>query len=468
MMKKNFLYKTVILSGLLMAFSCSQDPIFFQVSTETIPEKPRIPGAPTRIVVFNREYPDPDNGGMKTVPIMYVASGRLHWYAKIKKESDAETPETETPEWVSKWDLDEYPIPQPKGKIIDLAVTEDYLYALSIPSSGVATTLWRIGHSENEWTEILTEEKTYTLIQAIYTDEETGKLFAGARNNKGPDFGILYLVDTTLELLPVKDDTGKTVNTEMLSGAASLGDYYYLSTRGKGVYKVAKTAILAGPVETDVAHLTDLEYPDDDKKINRTFMGMIKFKVNDKDAIIVVERNGGAFFEVQSGGFQRIKYNKINADDKDEFVSTGRFATGALAVWNEVNYEKDVGFTEGTGIMLIAGIQGGLYTTTTSTSYTHGYTEFVLKQDTDGFDQATDGWLFLNSNTRRNNNNSPDLTVGHNKDLYSATIGKHPINHMYQVPKEIDDNMIFFASTQTGGLWSYRERSDGVQWNAEK
>jgi hypothetical protein len=434
MMKKYFLYKTVILSGLLMVFSCTQDPIFYKVSTETIPEKPRIPGAPTNMVVFERN----------DVPIMYVASGRLHWYAKTEEGTGA-------------WDLADHNIPQPGGKVICLAVTREYLYALSISSSGATTTLRRIGHDENDtWNEIKVEESTYTLIQSIYTDEENDKLFAGAMNNKGRDFGILYLDDTSdppvLRLL--------FSDTEMLSGAASLSGVHYLSTRGKGVYKITEMDLptIAKPIpieESDNYRLKDLENPEDEKKRNRLFMGMIKLEDPNPSAIIVVERNGGAFFEVQSDGFKRIKYNN---PEKVEFVSTGRFATGALAIWENINNPAEK--------MFIAGIQGGLYITASTTSYTHGYTEFDLDyQESSGFKKDSDGWLFLDS-TRRNN--SPSITVDLQTERYSATIGKHPINHMYQVPESIDANMIFFASTQTGGLWSYRNRSDGIQWNAEK
>jgi hypothetical protein len=62
---------------------------------------------------------------------------------------------------------------------------------------------------------------------------------------------------------------------------------------------------------------------------------------------------------------------------------------------------------------------------------------------------------------------SPDITVDGNTDRYTATIGKHPINHLFQTPNNIDPRMTFFASTQTAGLWSYRDRTGGWQWNAE-
>jgi len=62
---------------------------------------------------------------------------------------------------------------------------------------------------------------------------------------------------------------------------------------------------------------------------------------------------------------------------------------------------------------------------------------------------------------------SPSITVNGLTDRYTATIGKHPLNYMYQASDKIDDNMTFFASTQAAGLWSYRNRGGGWQWNAE-
>jgi len=419
-MKKNFLYKTFIFSGLLMVFSCSQDAIFYKVSTETIPEKPRIPGAPTNMVVFER------NG----VPIMYVASGSLHWYAN------------------STWDSPVYGIPQPGDKIIGLAATNAYLYALSISSSGATTTLRRFEPSENVWINIsIIDEGTYTLIQSIYADKDSSRLFAGAMNNGGPDFGILYLDDTSdpqnpaLKLL----QTGDNTEMLMLSGAVSLGGIHYLCTRGRGVYKISETDLLSGnpPVAQQLPELvSNNEGGFEESAGNRLFMGMIKLE---DGSIIVVQRNNGEFFRVESEGIKQIGT-----------VATGRYATGALALWQQVIVDENGGYDYDSGYkMLVAGIQGGLYSsTTTSSSYTHGYVEFYL---------TPDGSLELTSPR----NDPPTITVDGLYERYSATIGKHPINHMFQVPKEIDPKKIFFASTQTGGLWSYRDRSDGVQWNAE-
>jgi hypothetical protein len=446
-MKINIFCKSVILLGLAVVFSCGQDPIFYTISTETKPQKPRIEGGPTNMVVFNREYPDPNNEDMTiTVPIMYVASGRLHWYARKGRGKGA-----------SEWDLDEYEIPklakddsrqQPKGKIIGLAATNEHLYALFI-GSGVTTELWRIGPAVDVWEQVQIEEGiSYTLIQSIFADKETGRLFAGAMNRSGSDYGILYLNDTGLKLLEEK--------TELLSGAASRNGYHYLCTRGKGIFMAEETKLLGNAELPEQLKQEPLD--DNDTAVNdRLFMGMIKLE---DESIIVVERKGGAFFEVLETGFRQIKYS----DDTN--VATGKYATGALAVWNGfgLDAEGNQVFDEkgdrlyGNEKMLIAGIQGGLYNTTTS-SYTHGYVEFYL---------TSNGSLNLESSLNNSRNDPPSISV-HDTNRYTANIGKHPINHLFKAPPEIDDNITFFASTQTAGLWAYRYlKNGGWQWNAEK
>jgi hypothetical protein len=115
---------------------------------------------------------------------------------------------------------------------------------------------------------------------------------------------------------------------------------------------------------------------------------------------------------------------------------TGYYATGALALWKN---------SDETQTLIIAGIQGSLFNTTAS--YPNGYVEFVWKAD---------------GTVDRNNT---DNMMSVYDDSYTATIGKHPINHLFQA-----EDGIFFASTQAHGLWSYRNRVEngGWQWNYEE
>ena len=430
----------------LLAVSCKQDPIFFIIANETAPKKPRIEGAPTNMVVFEREYRDPDGEHEKiTVPIMYVASGRLHWYAKA--------PGADKPQW----DSNEYPfnIPQPVGKIISLAAAGNRLYALSMDDAhGVNTTLRYIESDGNKWKESPPAPTDYPSIQSIYAasadtettvDPETtvnsvtitSRLFAGAgKNDRGrATYAILYLDNTYDTFKILKSDTF------ILSGAAyrEEEDIYYLCTRGDGIFHITETELKeADLTKSNISSVSQLK-----ENNASTFMGTIKLK-DDQSTVIAVARNGGALYKVYNGSFEQISGSNGN-------IATGRYATGALALWNEI--DSVTGNT--TPKMLIAGIQGGLYSTTTS-SYTHGYVEFDLKED---------GSFDTDSNSR-----APDISINGNIDRYTASLGKHPINYLFQAPKEVDENMTFFASTQTKGLWSYRDRPDngGWQWNAEE
>ena len=394
MWKDKFVFVTVILSGLLMVFSCNQDPIFFKISHETLPEKPRVQGGPTNIVEFER------NGTF----IMYVASGSLHWYTGA-----------------SGWDSPGYYIPPLSGRVIGLAATMDHLYALCISEPGVIATLWRIGHTETFWTNIPIIDSTYILIQTIYADPDTDRLFAGARNNKGNDYGILVCDPTPPASLPfLRLLQG---NTEMLTGAASdTSGNYYLSTgfpdTGKkgGVYKVDSAL-------SSITHLG-----------GGNLMGMIKLKDPAKTIIVIERENGMLYMVTVTGVFPLGLAAAIN-----------KWTTGAMAIWENVVNPAEK--------MLIVGIQGGLYSTSSSSSFKHGYVEFYL---------TAAGAL----DPTRPRNDPPTITVA-NSDQYQGSLGKHPINFMHQTSTAVDPNRLFFVSTQAAGLWSYKRRSDGLQWNAE-
>jgi hypothetical protein len=173
-------------------------------------------------------------------------------------------------------------------------------------------------------------------------------------------------------------------------------------------------------------------------------MGMIKLE-NTAQTIIAVERDGGMFYEVKDSLFERMKYNS------GSWIATGRYATGALALWTNDPSGK---------MMLTAGIQGGLYNTV-SVSYTHGYVEFYLTES------GPNSGSLDTDKTRRD---PPSVSIHGNTDRYTATLGKHPINHLFQATKKIDEKLTFFASTQNAGLWSYRNLGKdlgGWQWNAE-
>jgi hypothetical protein len=438
----------------IIAVSCAQDPIFYIVTTETAPIPPLIPGSPTNMVIFEHTYlSDPANpGSKKTIPLLFVASGSLHWYG-----GNPSNPE---------WDGD-YGIPQPEGRITSLAVTKNRMYALCLDGNSTDATLRYIGRTGG-WNTIPGTDE-YPLIQSIYADPETNRLFVGAAITSKTEitYAILYLDlnENRLKVLRRK--------TAMLSGAVyrNSNGAYYLCTRGDGIFKVSESNLATnnindatvlqlnniGPVEIEVT-IPDPENPPEiqikietviQRKDNKIlFMGMIKLE-DSAESIIAVERTNatvrasGALYEILekegSAYFSQMYYNN-DYKNKDNSITTSGHAMGVLALWEDTN-----GYIK----RLVAGRQGSL----TSSSYNNGYVEFNLKPD-DSFDKT--------------NNNRSMLTV-HDPDRYSTNLGKLPINHLLQTPPNIDIKRTFFASTQTAGLWSYRDRpsNGGWQWNAE-
>ena len=397
MIKKSVFCLTAILILLLTLFACGQQDIFFTIASETAPKKPRVDGAPSNMVVFNRT---PKTGGSPT-PVMYVASGNnLYWYAK--------DPSSTTPPTYG-WNLGVYDTPKLPGKIRSLAVAGTYLYALCDPG------LFRIPNtitSSTTWEAIGSDASAeYPNLQNIFADN--GQLFAGANN--GGKYGILYL-DTSNKLKKLADDT------ELLSGVAYSNPNYFLSTRGKGVYSFGTLTPTPNPPQ--------LATSNGDK--NLLIAGMIRLNAT---TVIAIERDGGTLYKVAAGGLTHAGGTSASPT----VVKTGKYATGALAEYK---------YNDGTAKqILVVGVQGVLFNTTSS--YSHGYMEFKIETG-----DILEG------------PNEPTVTVV-SGNQYTSSIGKRPINFMFQ-PTAVDNTeMLFFASTQTTGLWSFRFRDGVWQWNAE-
>ena len=313
------------------------------------------------------------------------------------------------------WNSGEYSIPGPGGKIFALATTNDgeYLYALTLIGDTDAR-LMQIGNTGN-WRTVSAGK-----YQSLYADPEEDRVFVGVRHTDSNQYDILYLDDPSASSLKLlKSDTG------LLSGAAFDGNTgnHCLSTRGKGIFWVAETTLAGNaPVVTssDSTH---------------TFMGMIKLKDSPTNpTIVAVDRDGGAFY-------------KVNNTVEQLSIATGNYALTALALWADKT-DPD------TPLLLIASIQGTLYYEYSS-SYTNGYVEFPLDE--------TNGSI-----TGARNKDPSSFRSVNDRDRYRSTLGIKAINHLFQAPFEVDENMTFFASTHNAGLWSYRDRSEGGwQWNAE-
>ena len=420
-MKKNPRMAVLVLgffaAVILVTTSCGRDPIFHIISTETPPVPPLIRGGPTQMVVF-----DWGSDEESRVPVLFVASGGLFWYSATEHDRDDEGNVIAGTN--AGWQKNIGIPNRPSGRIIDIATTQNHLYILSMEGTGVDTTIHRLESGGSSWVPIGFPPGSGN-IQSVFADPEGERLFAGVQSG-GISF-IYYLADGSVNLSPLPTGTRilpneqPTDNTGLLSGVVYRAGSYFLTTRN-GVFEVGR-GWLTGD---DMA---------------RTFMGMIKLP---DGTIIAITRAGGFLYQVNVDGLERIPIG-------DDFMRAGRDVTGALSLWDEVDSQGNVIPDRR---MLIAGIQGSRH----STTFINGYVEFSLNEDGS-----------LDTSIPRREAGSPGgLWSVQDTARYRTSLGRLPINHLFQAPREIDVNMTFFASTQSAGLWSYRDlEAGGWQWNAE-
>jgi len=199
-MKKLFL---IVLS--ILIFSCN-DPVFYAISTEELPLKPRIAGPSTNFIELRGK--------------LYVAAKkRVYCY--------------ENGVWI------EFPV---DGRITHLAATTNKLYALM----------------ENQiilFSEEITKETVIPLedqnIQGIYASEEI--LFIGTSNSE-----IYYLNEGDTIPLPIAGEFS------MLCGVASDADNYYLCCKDNaGIFLVSKddpgtAALITGSEDKEFTNIINL------------------------------------------------------------------------------------------------------------------------------------------------------------------------------------------------------------------
>jgi hypothetical protein len=253
-------------------------------------------------------------------------------------------------------------------------------------------------------------------IQSIHASDNV--LFASVKDNN--NYKIYYLDE---KLSPASAALTEIANTEsgsILKGAAFDQKYYYLCTNS-GIFCVDP----ASPASA----LPDPFVPD------ANFTGIIN--LND-EYVAAISANGRIF--------------EINDNTCTEVVKTSfpdnQNSTGALALWFKDNDDS------APPSLLLAGRKEIYYSTTTG--YSNGYVEFEL----DEFGRI-----------KQNASNEPGknaLSSVDNYDRYTSSIGKKPLNHIIQTPSIVDKEMTLFASTQQNGVWSYRNREEGWQWNAEE
>lgn len=335
MIKRRFALLSVL--GLLF-FACKQSPIFFDISLEVEPIDPRVEGSPTNIVQKDAS--------------LYVA-GRLR--GTIYKYQDSD--------WGD--------LPQSPGKIIELAVMDNALYALT--GSPGSLSLRKFSLDSKTWTEIDTASHD---VQSLYGAGDY--LFVGSKDASSSStfsYSIFYVKGGEKELKLLKS------GTSLLKGAVYDESTYYLATNGNGILTTDDPSSTS-PQAVEVSGHNDI-------------VGIIQ--VGDK--IVAVSRDGYILYGNGNGSFAAVKPSDVTY-------------TGALATWKSNP-------TDDTPSLLLLGIQGG------SVSTVHGYREIVLD----------DGNININNmSLNRPGQNTPS-SVKDDDDQYNqyvVTIGKQPLSSIIQ------------------------------------
>jgi len=402
-MRKKYL---TLLLVFIFALGACNDPVFYTISLEQRIAEPKIGGSPTNFVVF-------DN-------VLYVASGESIYEYKNSISG-------------RKW---EKIMSQPGGKIMQLAATDNYLYALCFKDSGGNSYIRRsssLNSSFIEWEDVKGDTRagntfSYDMLQSIYAANDM--VFIGAERNS--DYIILFMSDSDAKAGFKPLTSGGTTEAPefMLCGVTYDSLNYYLCTRSNTIFIT--------PKETE---------PDEDalvisKKVEGvTFTGIINLGIN--DITVAISRSGNLYY-VNSLDITRVPDVSLYVEkDKKDYLSTG-----ALTVWHDA---------DGTPSLLLAGRQDRLDYSIDS-GYTYGYMELALDQN------GIIGGNFVDPGTATP---SSIDTIDEGK-LFKSTLGKHPVNHIFQTPEQIDPGRTLFATTQKSGVWSYRVRDGKPQWNAEE
>jgi|TergutMp193P3_1026864.scaffolds.fasta_scaffold04981_7 hypothetical protein len=377
--------------ALIIALGACSEPVFYMISVEPPIAEPLIGGSPTNFSVFNKK--------------VYVASGRnIYSYDGTSFEK----------------------IPsQPGGRILQLAATGSYLYALCLQDSEGKIYLKRTS-SSGDWEDVTGETGGYNMLQSVYAAED--RVFIGAERNG--NFIILHMTDNDAAYSPLTTGGTNDKPESMLCGIAYDSQYYYLCTRSNKIFLMP---ITGGPVTANSKMKDDDAQKEDD---NVKFTGIINLGNN---TILAISRNGNLY--------------NINADTditrlQNISIGSSRYSTGSLAIWRD---ETD------TPKLLLAGRQDSLVYAVDS-GYTYGYMELEL--DSGGINGIKADTNFKVPGT------FPSSVADYER--YVSTIGKYPLGHIFQTPADIDPNMTLFASTQKNGVWSYKERDGIFQWNAEE
>ena len=294
---------------------------------------------------------------------------------------------------------------RPGGKIFTLAVTNNNFYALCLDSSSGKKTIKVFNESNGSWIDFNGYDDDHKIQEIAAAGDQ---LFVQAG-----DYGSYYILSSNNHKII------ETAGYNMLNGAAYNSGYYFLSAKdqfiesGGNIYRIAEGNLSSGKAENAGSG---------------PFVGIVNIGFG-SNPVKAINRDGRIF-------------NVTSESISSTGTSMGnRLATGALAVW-----KKDG------NLLLLAGRQDVLGTTVTS-GYSYGYMEVGLTGNGDITGSLVEPGI-----------NSISSVIQGDNGRYRSTIGRYPVNHIFQA-----SDGTLFASTQTNGIYSYRDRKNiGLCWNAEE
>jgi hypothetical protein len=317
--------------------------------------------------------------------------------------------------------------------ILDLAATTNYLYTLTNADSP-AMYRWD-GDTGHPWEHVPHSNSDFPRLQAIYsqTDDQgkalTDYLFAGARTtglnwDDTKDYAVFCLTDSPPSTNTPPVWTTVKTETALLSGVVREGVKHYFSTSGDGIY------LWDG--SSDSVQITG----------EKNVKGMIQIS---NPALILAFTYAGEIIKVS--GTSTVTLNS---------VWSGQYLRGPAAVWRNT-----------LGDLLLVTV----ITPDSTYGPTYGYREIRLNSGP--LATSVPGEMAL----REPGNPATGFpSTMDDNSRYRDSIASKPVNSIFQVPSDIDSEMPLFASVQgtgtmkndtDGGLWSYRLRDSGWQWNAE-
>jgi hypothetical protein len=387
------------------------DPVFYAISQEIKPIEPRISGVPTNFAVFGER--------------MYIASG--HAVFSYNYNTGVSDPDKQY------WKRE----PGPGGNVLQIASTGGNLYALCATdqNNDGRTTVKRLDKDNSMWISIGGILNNYAKIQNIFAAGDYLFIWA-ALSTLNYNYNILYIKNGSNDALNISDNQD---DMGIITGAAFNGTSCFLPFTSK---KTDKDKISGGVYKIDDASggASVIAYKNQEgNAVNIHFNGIINLGEDAGNTILLISRNGEIYTINDSD----------NSIEKTENASMGRLSTGALAIWRDKDLPGKM--------LLLAGRQDSLYYSSTY-GYSYGYMELEL--DAAG---VKSGASFTEPGRNPSFSTLPDY------ERYKSSLGKYPVNYIFQAPPEIDSNMTLFASTQINGVWSCRDRdrNSNKYWNAE-